>query len=62
LLPVFTLPNASEEAETEIAGAGTTPPVPVTLTVVGLPGASWLMVIVPEYEPAALGMNVTVTV
>ena len=62
LLPVFTLPNASEVAETTIVGAGAVVPVPVMLTVVGLPAALWLRVIVPEYEPATIGVNVAVTV
>ena len=39
LLPVFTVPNASDVAETEISGVGPDVPVPVTLTVVGLPEA-----------------------
>jgi hypothetical protein len=62
LLPVFTFPNVSVDAETEISGTGPDTPVPVTLKVVGLPEALWLMVIVPEYEVTEVGVKVRVTV
>jgi len=39
LVPIFTVPNAIDEAENAINGTGADVPVPVTLTVVGLPEA-----------------------
>ena len=60
--PTVTLPNGTDVAERLITGVAVATPVPVTLTVVGLPEALWLIVIVPEYVPITLGVNVTVTV
>jgi hypothetical protein len=56
------LPYETDVDERLITGVGAATPVPVTLTVVGLPEALWLMVIVPEYEPTTLAVNVTITV
>ena len=46
----------------ELGLAATVAPLPVRLTVRGLPAASSVIVSVPGLEPVAVGVNVTLTV
>jgi hypothetical protein len=39
LAPMATLPNTRDEGDTEITGVGAATPLPVTVTLVGLPEA-----------------------
>lgn len=50
------------DGETEKSGVGDVVPLPLSVTLCGLPGAVSVMVTDPERNPVAVGLNVTFTV
>jgi hypothetical protein len=61
-VPTVWLLNVSDAGVTLAAGAGALTPVPARLTVCGLPEALSVIVSIPAYPAAPLGLNVTLIV
>lgn len=60
LVPIFILPNASEEGVTEIAGVGSGVPAPLSATDEGDVGALLETDTLPAALPVVVGANFTV--